>query len=294
MSGCQQENQPQLSADQKINLANTYYNNELYDAAIREYIEYLNNYEMDNNKRANISYTIANIYFERLNDYNRALEFYLRIRQLYPESNLQRDVGKRIVNCLERLQRAQDAQRILEKETALKPDDVIEHKPGEIIAKIGDKVITQGDLDFELKQLPPYVQTQISTKEQKKEFLQQFIAEELLYDSAKRKGLDQDKEVLEGAFRAKKRLMAQKILAEEMQGKIDIKEADIELYYRANKEKYVEKNEEGETVRQKSFQESAQQVAQDLYLERQEAAYRELINRLNKAENVTIYENKIR
>ena len=88
--------------------------------------------------------------------------------------------------------------------------------------------------------------------------------------------------------------MAQKILTEELQGKIDIKDADVELYYKANKEKYVEKNEAGETVRQKSFQEAARQVAQDLYLERQESAYRELISRLNKAENVTIYDKKIR
>jgi peptidyl-prolyl cis-trans isomerase C len=294
IAGCQQDNRTNLSADKKVNLANTYYNNQLYEAAVREYEEYLSGYEMDDNKRANICYTIANIYFDRLNDYNRALEYYLRIRQLYPESNLQREVGKRIVNSLERLQRAQDAQRLLEKETALKPDQVAEHKPGETIAKIGEKIITQGDLDFEISQLPPYVQTQISTREQKIEFLQQYIAEELLYDSAKRKGLDQDKDVLEGTFRAKKRLMAQKILTEELQGKIDIKDADVELYYKANKEKYVEKNEAGETVRQKSFQEAARQVAQDLYLERQESAYRELISRLNKAENVTIYDKKIR
>ena len=125
------------------------------------------------------------------------------------------------------------------------------------------------------------------------QFLQQHIAEELLYDSAKRKGLEKDKDVLEGTFRAKKRLMAQKILEEELQGKIDIKEADVELYYKANKDKYAEKDEDGKIIRQKSFQESAQQVAQDLFLERQEEAYRELISRLTKAENVTIYEKKI-
>ncbi len=291
--GCGKNNEPVLSADKKVNLANTYYNNELFGAAIREYTEYLAQYEMNDSRRANTYYTIANIYFDRLNDYNKALENYLRIKYLYPESNLQREVGKKIVNCLERLERSQDAQRILNKETALKPEEVAEHKPGEVIAKIGDKTITQGDLDFEIKQLPPYIQSQINTRDKKIEFLQQYIAEQLLYDSAKRKGLENDKEVLAGTFRAKKRLMSQKILAVELEGKIDIKEADVELYYKANKEKYVEKDDSGKAIRQKSFQECTQQVARDLYLKRREEAYKELIIRLNKAENVMIFEKKV-
>ncbi|MCK5346772.1 MAG: hypothetical protein KAR20_25360, partial [Candidatus Heimdallarchaeota archaeon] len=110
--GCDKKNEPVLSADKKVNLANTYYNSELFEAAIREYTEYLTQYEMDDNRRANTYYTIANIYFERLNDYNKALENYLRIKHLYPESNLQREVDKKIVNCLERLERSQDAQRV--------------------------------------------------------------------------------------------------------------------------------------------------------------------------------------
>jgi len=291
---CDQQEKPTLSADKKVSLANTFYNNELYDAAIREYEEYLKNYPLDDNKRANINYTIANIYFERVKDYNKALEYYFRVKYLYPESNLQTEVGKRIVNCLERLQRSQDAQRVLNRETALKPDQVEEHRPGEVIALIGNKQLTQGDLDFEIGQLPPYLQSQLTNVDQKKEFLKQYIVEELLYDSAKRKGLDKDKEIIEGAFRAQKGLMAQKILREEIQSMINITEADIELYYKANIEKYAEKDEQGKVVRQKSFQECAQEAAQDLFQERQQEAYQQLIDRLMKAEKVTIYDQRIK
>ena len=290
---CQQSETPKLSGEQKVNLANTFYNNELFEAAIREYNEYLAGYEIDDNRRANINYTIANIYFERLNDYNRALEYYLRVKQLFPESPLQKEVGKQIVSCLERLERAQDARRMLDKETALKPEEIQQSLPGEVIARIGEKTITQGDLDFEINQLPPSIQTQLSGRQQKMDFLQQYIAEELLYDSAVRKGLDKDKDVLAAAFRAKKRLMAQKILVEELEGKINITNADLELYYKANKERYAEKDENGKVIREKPFSECAQQVAQDLHLERQEKAYRELISRLTTAENVKIFEKKI-
>lgn len=293
MISCQQSATPKLSGEQKVNLANTFYNNELFDAAVREYSEYLADYDVDDNRRANINYTIGNIYFERLKDYNRALEYYLRVKQLYPESPLQKEIGKQIVSCLERLERANDAQRVLEKETALKPEEVQQSLPGEVIARIGDKTITQGDLDFEINQLPPSIQTQLSGRQQKLEFLQQYIAEELLYDSAVRKGLDKDKDVLAAAYRAKKRLMAQKILVEELEGKINISNADVELYYKANKERYAEKDEKGKVIREKPFSECAQQVAQDLHLERQEEAYRDLISRLTTAENVQIFEKKI-
>ncbi len=290
---CNENQKPVMDADKKINLANTYYNNELYNAAIKEYEEYVENYPVEPNKQANIYYQIANIYFERLNDYEKALENYLRIKYLFPESNLQSDVGKRIVNCLERLERSQDAQRVLDRETALKPDEIREHKPGAVVAKIGKDEITQGDLDFEIKQLPQYLQSQFQSPESKIEFLRQYLAEELLYDSAKRKNLDKDKEIIEGAFRAKKSLMAQKILREEIQKMVSIEQSDVELYYQANKEKYSEKDKDGKIVRQKTYQESAQQVAQDLYQERQQEAYQNLLERLMKAENVTIYEKRI-
>ncbi len=290
---CTEERKPRLDADKKVNLANTYYNNELYRAAIKEYEEYLLNYHVQENKQANIYYQIANIYFERLNDYEKALENYLRIKYLYPESKLQSDVGKRIVNCLERLERSQDAQRILERETALKPGEVEKHRPGAVIAKIGKKEITQGDLDFEIEKLPPYLQAQFNSRKSKIEFLRQYLAEELLYDSAKRKNLDKDKEIIEGTFRAKKSIMAQKILKEEIQKMVSINQSDVDLYYKANKEKYAEKDKDGKIVRQKAFQECAEQVAQDLFQERQQEAYQKLLERLMKAENVTIYEKRI-
>lgn len=291
--GCSEQKKTSITEDQKLNLANNFYNNALYQAAINEYEEYINFYQIDDNRKANTYYIIANIYFERLHDYEKALEYYFRIKYLYPESKLQSEVGKRIVNCLERLERSQDAQRVLDQETALKQDEVQEHRPGAVVCTIGDKKITQGDLDYEISKLPQYLQSQFSNKEQKLQFLKQHIAQELLYDSAKRKGLDKDKEILEGTFRAKKGLMAQKILNEEIQKMIDISEDDVELYYKANLEKYAEKDDKGKVKRQKPFQEVAQEVANDMIREKQEKAYAQLLDRLMKAENVTLYENRI-
>ena len=157
IAGCSEKQSPKMDADKRINLAHTFLNNELFEAAVKEYETYLADYSVSVAKQANIYYQIGNIYFERLHDYNKALENYLRIKYLYPESELQTEVGKKIVNCLERLDRSRDAQRMLEKETALKPDEVQQNRPGDVLATLGDRKITQGDLDFELNQLPPYM-----------------------------------------------------------------------------------------------------------------------------------------
>ena len=121
---CRQENKPVLNEEQKLKIANVYYTNDLYEASIQEYESYLNDYAPDATKQANICYIIGNIYYERLFDYSKALQYYFRIKYLYPESNLQDDVGRKIVSCLERLEKSQDAQRYLDQETALKPDEV--------------------------------------------------------------------------------------------------------------------------------------------------------------------------
>ncbi|MBD3224468.1 MAG: hypothetical protein GF313_07050 [Caldithrix sp.] len=290
---CKTEQKPKIPADDKLELANAYYTNGLYEAAATEYLDYLDSYQLDGSRRANTYYTIANIYFERLNDYDKALQYYFKVKYLYPESRLQSEVGKRIVNCLERLGRSSDAQRKMQQKTALDPSQVQESRPGAVIARIGSTKITTGDLQHEMSNLPNYMHQEMNDPKKKIEFLKQYIVQELLYDSAKRQGLDEDKEVIEGAFRAKKALMAEKMLRQELQDKVDIPPEDVELYYLAHKDKYTEKDEEGNVVRQKPLNEVSQQAARDLAAERQQKAYQKLIDRLMKAEDVKIYEQRI-
>jgi hypothetical protein len=192
------------------------------------------------------------------------------------------------------LQRTQDAHQMLEETTSLDTSQVRKSRPGEVVARIGDRQITQGDLEFEIGQLPPMMQSQFQSAEAKKKFLEQYIATELLYETAKRANLDKDKEVIEGTFQAKKRLMAQKYAEDEITQKIDIKPEDLELYYKANKERYAEKDDDGKVIREKPLAEVQQQVFQDLALERQNKAYEELIQRLTRAQSVEIYDDKIK
>jgi len=283
---------PEQSSDKVREYANALYNRQLYPQAIQEYRDYLNHYNVSKGEQANITYTIANIYFDRLHDYENALANYLKIKHFYPESNLQTEVNKKIVACLERLRRSADAQQVLNETTSLNP---VKHKkrPGAVVAKIGDREITQGDLDFEISQLPPSVQSQYKDKSQKLQFLKQYVATELLYDTAKRKGLAKDKDVVEATFQAQKNFMVQKLLQQEISKNVKIDDSDIELYYKANKDKYAEKNKKGKVIRIKPLNEVRSQVVQDLQKEKQQKAYQKLIDRMIHAENVAIYSDKV-
>lgn len=295
VAGCNSKPQPAIPAAQKRELANVLYNQRLYAQAVDEYREYLDDYPLEPQERANISYQVANIYFNRLHDYENALAYFLRIKYLYPESNLQAEVGKKIVACLERLKRSTDAQQVIEQTAALDEAQKPVSKPGEVIATIGERKITTGDLQYEISTLPVYVQEQIKTREQKLEFLKNYIAQELLYDSAKRQGLDKDREVRQAVAKAERSLMAQKILQQEIKKEVSLDKysnADVELYFKANREKYAEKDDKGKVKRQREFSEVQEQVAQDFIQEKQQQAYQALIDRLMKAEQVTIYESK--
>ncbi|MCK5739001.1 hypothetical protein KAH55_07465 [bacterium] len=284
----------QIPGSQIRELANKLYEWKLYPEAIHQYQYYLDFYTADKDELGNINYIIANIYFDRLRDYQGALTHYAMVKYFSPKSNLVSDVNKKIVACLERLERTQDARQVLNASTALDTEQVLATRPGTVIAEFGDRKVTQGDLDFELTQLPAYVQEQFKAPEDKKKFLEQFIATELMYETAKRAGLDQDKEVIQGAFQAKKQLMAQKYLEQEITRDMSFKPEDVELYFKANSEKYAERDEDGEVTRQKSLAEVQQQVAQDLIREKQTKAYQELIDRLTRAQNVKIYDDKIK
>jgi len=295
--GCQKQQEPGIPAGKQREFANVLYNQQLYSQAVEVYKQYLNNYPLTPAEKANIAYQIANIYFDKLHDYENALAYYLRIRYLYPNDNLEKEVNRKIVASLERLQRSTEAQQEIEQNAALVDSQKPKSKPGEVVAKIGNRTITLGDLNYEISRLPAYVRSGIKDRKSKLEFLKQYIAQELLYESARRKGLDKDKEVIEGVFQAKKALMAQKLLQQEIDASgitEKYSNADVELYYKANKEKYAERDKDGKIKRIPPFQEVAQKVAQDFIQEKQQEAYQQLIDRLMKAENVMIYEDKIR
>lgn len=291
--GCQKSSAPQIPGDKVREYAGDLINRSLFQQAIEQYQYYLDNYDVEPREQANVNYIIANTYFERVHDYEKALSYYLKIKHFYPESSLMEEVNKRIVACLERLDKPQDAKQALDETVLMDPSQVKQSRPGAVIAKIDNREITVGDLEFEISQLPPSIRDQFQSREKKLEFLREYVATELLYDTAKRAGLDRDPAIVEGAFQAKKALMVRKLLEDRVAGKVNIEEDDLELYYEANKDKFAEKDDEGNVTRQKSLSEVREQVYNDLARKKYQDAYQALIERMLMAENVRFFESRL-
>ncbi len=294
IAGCNKPSEPYLGKEKVRNYANELYNRQLFLQSAQEYTRYVNSYNLDDTEQANLSYTIGDIYFERLKDYENALTFYIRAKYFEPKDDLKRSIDKKIVACLERLQRPEDAEQSLKESTSLEPEKIQKKRPGAVVAVIGSREITQGDIDFELSQLHPSIRSQYQDKTKKIEFLKEYILTELLYDSAKRQGLEKDPDVIEAAFQAKKGIMVQKLLNEEIANKVQIEPEELKTQYENNKDRYSEKDKEGNVIREKPIQEVQQQVAQDLMQKKQQQKYEELVQRLMRAEGVKVYEDVLK
>ena len=106
---------------------------------------------------------------------------------------------------------------------------------------LGNDLITMEELDEAIDAMPEWMRTAVEDPAQKRAFLEQYVAEELIYQKAKRLELDKDPSVRKQAERATRQLMIQKVLEDEIKAKVKISDDEVDLYYRAHPDRYGEK-----------------------------------------------------
>jgi len=229
--------QQSWSAEQDEEYANKLASKGLKGLAVRAYEDYLENSGISSQRRAKICYRIADLYLD-MAEYEKALGFLYRVEIEYPGTELSAEIGEKIVNCLENIGMVSQARYELESRTGLGQAE--DNKGSVVIARVGKNEITQAELDQALERLQPWVKKQFSSEEGTLEFARQFVATEVLYSKAKRLGYDKDPEVRLQIENILKQLLVRKIMEKELNDKVKINPADVELYYQANKDKYVE------------------------------------------------------
>lgn len=282
-----------VDPDKQKAYANELLNKQLYQQAIAAFEVYLQAPDLDDKIRANINYIIATTYLERLNDYENAMAYFLKIKNFYPESELEKQVNKGIVTCLERLERSADAQQALSEVTTLNPDEARKSLPGQVVAEIGDRQITQGDLDAEINNLPPPMRQEYQAADKKVQFLQQMLATDLMYEKAKRAGYENNPDIVNQIFEARKSILVQNLIEDEIRDQIKVTDFDVKLYYDANAERYITTDEDG-NERQLELTEIKERVRADLKREREQQAYQELVQRLLTANDVKLYSDLVK
>jgi peptidyl-prolyl cis-trans isomerase C len=77
-----------------------------------------------------------------------------------------------------------------------------------------------------------------------RDFLENYvISQEVLYQEAKKKGLDKDREILAKIEEAKKAILIDALLVEVMRGKGEVLEEEIQRYYKENQALFTEPQE---------------------------------------------------
>jgi peptidyl-prolyl cis-trans isomerase C len=106
-------------------------------------------------------------------------------------------------------------------------------KGGPVIARWGDETLTGDELTAKLNERSPFERARMNTPERKKEFVEQLARFELLADEAKKRGLDQDPEVV----RAMQTVMVRKLIQAEIDDNPEKKkfsDEELKAYYDAH------------------------------------------------------------
>jgi len=265
-------------------LAGELVDNNLYQAAVDEYKKVLDSPNLTDEEKANINYMIGRIYFQNIEDYEKAAGYYVMARSLNPSGSFYDEAGKSLIACMEKMGRMLDAKRELDK--AVNIDSVYaEHKGETVVAKIGDKPIYMSDVEENIQNLPPQMQKEFMSKESKLDALNGYIGIELIYRAAVREGFDATPEITKLKERLTKQAVVDKYLKDKVMLNVSIDESDVKNYYEANK---------GARYDNKAYGEVKDQVRRDYQNEKSQQVFQNYVNKLASVENVQIFEEKVK
>lgn len=114
-----------------------------------------------------------------------------------------------------------------------------EEKQASYLAKVGNSVITEADMERELKSLPDFVQKMFEGPGGKEKFLQELIKRELLYQEALKKGIDKDPAYQRKLEDFKKINLVGLLLEKEIESKEKVSDKEIKDYYEKHKEDFA-------------------------------------------------------
>ena len=114
-----------------------------------------------------------------------------------------------------------------------------EEKRASYLAKVGNTVITEADIEREIKNLPDFVQKMFEGVSGRERFLEELVKRELLYQEALKKGLDKDPAYQKKLEDFKKINLVGLLLEKEIETKTKVSDKEIRDYYEKNKEDFA-------------------------------------------------------
>ncbi|MBW8039849.1 MAG: tetratricopeptide repeat protein [Planctomycetes bacterium] len=301
-----------LSPEQVKQLASRLAGRNLYTRAAKVWRDYLVLNKLPDKEHARILFQIGTL-FEKAGSYAEAIEYYYRSEAIAKIGELEPQINAHIKNCFERLGKFSALRYELMDRTSFKKT---KNAGGKIVAEIGAEKITEADLgalieaaiENQLAPMAAFMTTdqlyeqknkileQYNDPSAKQQFLQSWLAQEVLYRQGLKEDLMQKPETKKLIEELTRSLLSQQLMNAELAGKINITETDLQTYYQANKGKFIEpanKEDPNSTERQKSFDEVRDQVTSELVGRKSQDVQQSFIKQLMDKYNVIIHSSAL-
>jgi len=245
---------------------------------------------------------------EKAGQLEEAIEYFYRSESVAKLNELSGQINTHIKDCFEKLGKFSALRYELMDRTSMAGSA---QSGAKVVAEIGPEKITEADLDAIIEnnidnQLEPMAAfmtaeqlseqkakmlEQYRSSQAKSRFLQSWLAQEILYRQALKDGLSEDVQVKKLLDELARGVLSQEMMSRQLAAKINITESDVQTYYNANKEKYIEpaNEEKGTSQRQKTFDEVRQQVLSELLDQKRQDVQAEYIKRMMDQYNVIIH-----
>jgi peptidyl-prolyl cis-trans isomerase C len=130
----------------------------------------------------------------------------------------------------------------------------------EFLAKVNAKTITADDFMKKLNTLPEWAKGRFQSEEGKREFLEEIIKEELLYQEAKKGGLDKDEDFKNKVEEFKRMNLVSTLLKKEVEEKVTVDDQEVRDFYNRHQESF----KLGEEVKAQHILVATEEEAKDI------------------------------
>ncbi|MBT3221154.1 MAG: tetratricopeptide repeat protein, partial [Proteobacteria bacterium] len=206
----------------------------LFDEAAHLYEQYLQESDEDPEAHARIAYSLGETYLEA-GRYEQALRWFYEAETVGPAPE---DTGARIVHCLERLGRIHQAQATLSSRTALGPPESRHSASDPVVARLGAREVFRSEVVRAMDDLPREVARAFEGPDGKQQFLQRFVADELIWRKAQKLEYGKDPDVRRRLDLAHRRIATDTFIEREIVGKISVNDGDLQTFFMAHQQHY--------------------------------------------------------
>ncbi len=273
------------SADDQRAYANKLRAAGLATAAAKAYEEYLVLDPAASDVRANTYFMLGETYMNK-GAYEEAAAYFYKAEIADRDGKLKQDIGINLVTCFEKLGKPLDAQSILDERVTLDHNEAVNAR-GAMVARIGGRVITMGEINDELADLPAWYQEKYKDDVTKADFIRQYVINKVLLKKGLMLQYDKDAEVREQLIKAEESLIIQKVVKENVMDGLSVDAMDLENYYQAHKGEFKEEVD-GKEVSQ-AFEDVKEEVRQMFLSEKAEAKMKEFVGRLLQENDAVVF-----